>query len=207
MIQILYTPDHADRGTALGPVVPMAHYGLATTAPITKPGLDTLVFWGHGTFVSLCDMQAPVIVELIKNWKKLNPALKTVEIITCNSRHAPSGHDAFAKKMKTGLHSGFRSSTRNIVVKALPVTVGGALNAHSILLAHAPNRSWCYVTAPGPADTTMMEASTLVKAEAKKFGYDLAQGGNNVARDVKDRRFTLNYGYFNTLRAQLGVVN
>lgn len=207
MIQILYTQDHADRGRALAQAIPGAQHGLVSTTPSAKTGLDTLIFWGHGTIFSLCDLQAPAIGKLIGNWKKLNSSLKTVEIITCNSRHAPAGHDPFVSKVKSELRSGFLSSTRNIVIKAMPTHVGGSLNAFSILLAHAPNNSWCYITAPGPTDATLMGASNTVKAEAKKYGYDLAQGSDRVGRDVKDRTFTVNYGYFNTLRAQLGVVH
>jgi len=210
MIQILYTQDHLARGAALASVIPQAQHGLISTDPTTKVGLDTLVFWGHGTFVSLCDLQVGPMVTLIKNWKRLNPMLKTVEILTCNSRHAPTGYDNFAKQMKNGLRAGFRSRTRNIVVKALPVFHGGSLNACSILLAHAPNHTWCYITAPAldlqRPDQYLTEASNYVKEVSKELAYDLAQAGNRVAIDVKDRQFTLNYGRFNTLRAQLGEV-
>lgn len=206
MLQILYTQDHAARGQALAQAFPGAQHGLISIVPTAKPGLDTLVFWGHGTISSLCDLKSAPIVTLIKDWKRLNSTLKTVEIVTCNSRHAPARHDSFAKQMKHGLRSGFRSSTRNIVVKALPVAVGGSLNAYSILLAHAPNKSWCYITGPGPGDTIMQQAGILIRAKSKSLGYDLARAGDEVGRNVKDRKFTLNYGYFNTLRAQLGAV-
>jgi hypothetical protein len=206
MIQILYAQDHTERGVALSQAVPGSQAGLVTTAPTAKPGLDTLTFWGHGDIARLCGLQSEDFAKLVKDWAKLNSGLQTVEIITCNARHAPTGFDPYAQTVVSGLRSGLLSSTRNIVVKALPVNVGGTLNAFSILLAHAPNKSWCYVTGPGPDDKIMFQGNNLVKAEAGKNGYDLAQAGNKVARDVKDRKFTLNFGYFNTLRAQLGVV-
>lgn len=206
MIQVLYAQDHTDRGVALAGAIPGGQGSLVTTPPVTRQGLHTLTIWGHGDIVRLCGMVAEDIVTLVRGWKKLNPDLKTVEIVTCNTRHAPAGHDPYSRSVVRGLRSGFRSKTRDIVVKALPTNVGGSVNAFSILLAHAPNRSWCYVTAPGPDDSKMFEGANLVKGEANELGYDLAQAGDTIARRHTDRRFTLNYGYFNTLRAQLGVV-
>ena len=207
MIFLLYTQDHAARAEALAQVLPGAQHGLVTTTPVAKAGLDTLIFWGHGDMLRLCGLLAPDVTKLIAAWKKLNPGLKTVEIITCNARHASVGSDPLAAQIKRGLTAGFLSATRSIVVKALPVNVGGKHEAYSILLANAPNKTWCYVTASGASDATMWEGANLVKAAAKDFASDLAQGANKVVIDVKDRKFTLNYGYFNTLRAQLGVVH
>ena len=206
LIQILYTFDHTNRGLTLAGALPAAQHGLVSTVPTAKPGLDTLVFWGHGTFVSLCDLQSAAMVTLIRDWKRLNPSLKTVEIITCNSRHSPTGYDAYAAQIKAGLRTGFMRNTRNIVVKALPVNVGGSLNSHSILLADWESSTWCYITAPGPTDAIMNVGRNTIMAEADNFGDNLADMADKVAREVKDRQFTLNYGYFNTLRAQLGVV-
>jgi hypothetical protein len=206
VIQILYAADHTERGLALCQAVPGSFASLVTTTPIQKPGLDTLTFWGHGDIARLCGLVVDDFVTLVKNWAKVNSGLQTVEIITCNSRHAPSGFDGYAQGVMRGLRAGVLSSTRSVVVKALPVNVGGSLNAFSILLAHAPNKSWCYVTAPGPTDALMFQGANQVKDEAAKAGYDLALAATKVVRQT-DRRFTLNYGYFNTLRAQLGVVS
>jgi hypothetical protein len=206
MIQILYAQDHAERGLALSRAVPGSQSSLVTVAPSAKPGLDTLTFWGHGDIARLCGLRSGEFVTLVGNWTRLNPSLKTVEIIPCNARHAPTGFDSYSQNAVNGFRAGFRSPTRNIVVKSMPLNVGGAINAFSILLAHAPSKSWCYITGPGPDDKIMLQGTNLVRAESAKLGYDLALAGNKVAKDVKDRKFTLNYGYFNTLRAQLGVV-
>src|SRR5665213_1613344 len=203
MIQILYTQDHAARGLALSQAIPGSQHGLANTVASAKVGLDTLVFWGHGTFASLCDLSKDQIVTCVKSWKSANAGLATVEIITCNARHAPGGHDAFASQVKAGLRAGFLSSTRDVKVKALPVNVAGALNGFSILLAHAPNKSWCYVTAGGQDDRIMMAGSNLVRNESRNLAYDLAAAANNVASEQPARQYTLNSGYFNTLRASL----
>ncbi len=206
MIQILYAQDHTERGQALAQAVGGSQSSLVTTPASKKPGLDTLTFWGHGDLVRLCGKTAAEMVTLIKQWKDLNGSLATVEVITCNARHSSGRHDSFVQNLVNGLRAGFMSSTRSLVVKAMPVNVEGAHNGYSILLAHAPNKSWCYVTGKGPDDKFMIEGSKLVKAESATLGYDLAAAATKVARDVKRRDFTLNYGYFNTLRSHLGVV-
>ena len=206
MIQILYAQDHTERGLALAQVVGGSQSALVTTPATRKPGLDTLTLWGHGDLVRLCGKTAAEMVTLIKQWKDLNGSLATVEVITCNARHSSGRHDSYVQNMVNGLRAGFMSGTRNIVVKAMPVNVEGVHNGYSILLADAPSKSWCYVTGKGPDDKIMLAGSNLVKAEAAKLGYDLAAAATKVAKDVKRRDFTLNYGYFNTLRSHLGVV-
>jgi hypothetical protein len=206
MIQILYTADHLNRAQALSAQIPGSRHRFINVVPSVVPNLDTLVFWGHGTFVSLCDLDVDQLTKLITEWKKLNSGIKNIEIITCNARHFPGGHDSFANRLKSKLHSGFMSSTRNLVVKALPTNVGGALNAFSILLADYATNSWCYITAPGPNDNAMMAASNLVKKEAKPFGDDVAQACNKIVSTVHQRNYTLNYGYFNRLRDNLVAV-
>jgi len=206
MIQVLYAHDHTDRGVALAGAIPGGQGNLVTDPPVARQGLHTLTLWGHGDILRLCGMLVDEAVDLVREWKALNPDMKTVEIITCNARHAPTGYDSYSRNLAQSLRSGFRSRTRNIAVKALPTNVGGAVGAFSILLAHAPNRSWCYITAPGPNDSTMFQGVNLVREEANGMGYDLAQAADRIGRSRGDRRFTLNYGYFNTLRAHLGVV-
>ena len=53
MIHILYENDHMARGQALATALG-AQSSDVTTPPRTIPGLDTLVFWGHGDLLKLC---------------------------------------------------------------------------------------------------------------------------------------------------------
>lgn len=209
MIQILYTQDHMTRAVALTSVVPLARHGLVnTTPPIAIPGLHTLTFWGHGDPGRFCDHSPSELVKLIGKWKKLNSKLKTVELITCNARHCTQG-DPLASKIKSGLRMGFLHGTAGIKVKALPVTVTGKRNAFSILLAEPNYKSWAYITAPGTNDGPMMEAQNLIRYDAGQNGGavpyqgDLAVKANKVARDHPVRNWTVNFGYFNTLRSCL----
>ena len=206
VIQILYEADHLKRAETLAAAIPGSKYDLVGSPPSAAKKLDTLVFWGHGTQSFLCGLTVAGFRSVVKEWKKLNSSLKTVEIITCDARHAAGKDDPFVTMAKAALSGGMMSSTRNIVLKALPVHINGSQDALSILLADWQSKSWCYITAPGPTGKALHLTKDLIIKEAKPFGDDLARTGDKVVRQVKDRKFTLNYGYFNTLRAQLGVV-
>jgi hypothetical protein len=213
MIQFLFQGGHGSHGPraqALSGVTPGSRCGdIATTQASAIVGLDTLAFWGHGDAHKLCNKSPDQLFSLIKDWKRLNPALKTIEIITCNARHAV-GTNPFANRLKSKF--GVLSGTRGMVVKALPVTVTGKNNAWSILLAETIHNSWCYVTAPGTDDKLLMQAQSLIAFEQNETGGlrsyrgDIATRADQMVRANPQRQWTMNYGYFNTLRAHLGVV-
>lgn len=198
--------DHQRRGEALARLTPGAHCGPASKPPIVKPGLDTLTFWGHGDAHSFCDLQADEFVKVVHEWKKLNKTLKTVEIITCNARHALGGSDSFTKQAVPKL----RSKHSDIAVKAMPMGMGtaGEIHVWSILLFSTETHTWCYVTAPGKADTEFMWPGVhKVKAEMKRLGgEDLAAGAKVVERIETSRRFGLMYGPLAQLRSRLTPV-
>jgi|GEM_PF-5474131 len=133
MIQFLYQGGHGSHGPraqALSNVTPGSRCGdMATTRATQVPGLQTLAFWGHGDSYRLCGKTPRELHEVIKDWKKVNPGLNTVELITTT----PSG---------------------------------GSVS----------------------------------------FRGDIAVRANEVVRDHPIRQWTMNYGYFNTLRNHLGTV-
>ena len=57
-----------------------------------------------------------------------------------------------------------------------------------------------------------MEASSLIQFTTNatgglvSFKGDIAQRADAMVREHRDRKWTMNYGYFNTLRATLGAV-
>jgi hypothetical protein len=211
MLQILYTNDHLQRGVALAGEEAGSAHGLINIAPAAK-GVTTLLFWGHGDNYGLCTKNATELAEIIKAWKALNATMHTVELVTCNARHYTGATDSFANQLKSKL-GGFFSSTKNLVLKGLPVTRSGSINAFSILLAEAPSKSWVYVTGPGGDDSEMMRGASLIKFQkigerTVSFRGDIAQRADEMVRLHKghDRQWTMNYGYFNTLRKNLVVV-
>ncbi len=205
MIQILYTADHLERGAALASEIGAQH-GLISITPVSN-NLHTLIFWGHGDSYNLCKKTASEIKDIVSEWKKKNPTLHTVEILTCNARHAKAGLVPFANELKSKLNS-FFGNTKKITLKALPTNVNGKHGAHSVLLADAGTRSWCYVTATGADDKKMWEGASKItfhEVGGKSVSYkgNVATRANMVASKNPDRQFTLNYGSFSTLRNQL----
>jgi hypothetical protein len=213
MIQFLYQGGHGSHGPrtqALASITAGSRCGdINETEPSAIAGLDTLTFWGHGDSNKLCDKTPSELRTIIAAWRKLNKSISTIEIITCNARHCTAG-TGYASQLKAKF--GIMSGTSGLTVKALPVTVTGKINAWSILLWEPNFDSWCYVTAPGKDDTLLMKATTLVQYEIKPdggmicFKGDMAKRADQVVRDHPDRKWTMNYGYLNTLRYQLGTV-
>src|SRR5262249_43196913 len=140
--------SHEQRARGLAAVTPGALVGnIDLTPPRAFPAIDTLIFWGHGEQNQMCGKPAMQLCRLIGQWKKLNPALKAVELITCNARHCNGVRDPFADRVKRHLRWDLRIwGTAALTVKALPVAVDGKANAFSILLAHVPTKSWVYIT-------------------------------------------------------------
>jgi hypothetical protein len=221
MYQVLYEvtnarDSHQERASALSQSLGASRCD-EVNFPATRRGIHSLIFWGHGTVLSLCGKNADEIVEIIKAWKAVNPDLKTVEIITCNARHGASDALPFVTKVKAGMRRGFRSSTHDVKLKALPVNVNGALGGYSILLAEAATKSWCYITSAGADDKTMMYARGEMDRKAsgiKKSGgqIDMATLAEEVIKETGRKGpngdfFTMNYGYFNTLRSTLSFVH
>ncbi len=213
MILILHPPDHADRAKALAASLAGASaQDIRTTVPRNNK-VHTLIFWGHGDAWKMAGLKPNEMIDLIKAWKKKNSKLKTVEFITCNAHHSTGQMSPFAVAVKRGLGVGFRSSTRNITVKALPANPGGSHNAFSILLADCSTKSWCYVTGPGANDAIMQEGAKLIQyhdvgGRSVSFKGNIAERANQVlsSPDHERRQWTMNYGSFKTLRASLVAV-
>ena len=139
MFYVLYQLDHRARAQALAG----GNCQLVSDPVRVVPGMTTLTFFGHGTPTGLCEQTPDAAADLIRRWKSSNKKIKTVEILTCNSRHAPGGSDPFASKLKRSL--GFRY--RNLKILSMPIRMGiGGVHGDSILFADALSRTWCYMT-------------------------------------------------------------
>lgn len=199
----LGTGDHEARAKALAAVI-SAHCSPINGPAIQKPGLDTIILWGHGDPEALCGLSADAMVTKMAEWKKWNPLLKTIEIITCNARHSTGGDLAYVQRFKPKL----KSKYSDIVVKALPMGMG-SLGAHSfsILLADANTRTWAYVTAGGKDNTEVMgPAQQEIKNEAANHGYNLVTAAAIIEKNNPMRTFGLKYGTFSDLRSNLQPV-
>ena len=207
--QILYENDHQMRAQALATsLVNDAIADDIDKTPEKVAGLKTLIFWGHGNQVALCNKSGRGIVEIINAWKKLNSDLKTVEIITCNSRHfdekvkstKPTKHiksvlthlgsekrinNSIAKVVKRGLKYSLYPSIRKIRVLSMPESVRGSYKQHSILYWDPPSTSWCYVT--GATEPEMFTTGTNIKYTKKMPPDPLSQWDDARTGDFPTR--------------------
>ena len=207
--QILSENDHQKRSQALATsLVNDAIADDIDKTPQKVTGLKTLIFWGHGNQIALCNKSAREIVEIINAWKKLNSDLKTVEIITCNSRHfdekvkntKPKKHiksvlthlgsgqrinNSIAKQVKRGLKYSLYPSIRKIRVLSMPESVRGSYKQHSILYWDPPSTSWCYVT--GATEPEMFTTGTNIKYTKKMPPDPLSQWDDARTGDFPTR--------------------
>lgn len=149
--------DHEKRARAIATT-----YNTTAQSVKTKPtkikALGTLIFWGHGDPISFCGLKAAEFLDLISSWKKLNPKLRTVEILTCNSRHRQGGYsDSYTEQVVTKLSS----EHTDIRFRALPVAVAtiGQCCQFSILKWHPATATWAYIGAVGTDDKIMWKAA------------------------------------------------
>jgi hypothetical protein len=139
--------DHKIRGEKLATT-----YNTTAQCVKVKPAkngdLTSLVFWGHGDPQAFCGLSSTDFVALITGWKKLNPGLRTVEMLTCNARHKQYGYpDSYTQQVVNNL----TKKHADIKFKALPVAVSpSGKTAHfSILKWHGASATWAYIGAPG----------------------------------------------------------
>lgn len=161
--------------------------------PVKIKGLETLIFWGHGSHTGLCGKVASEIIKLIDKWKDKNSDLKRVEIITCNSRHFDDNwlagtkpakywqsqlmhlgandriNDSIAKQIKRGMKYSVYPSIRKIKIMSMPESGRGNYKQYSILYWDLATTSWCYVTGGSEAD--MFEIGNNIKM-TKSTGTD-----------------------------------
>lgn len=199
--------DHEARARALAAVIPGSNCSpVKITTGIQKPGLDTLIYWGHGAAMGVCGLTPQEFAQDVVAWKRWNSGIKTVEVITCDARHVGLCDLSFIETVRPLI----RKKYKDIVIKALPMGMGSS-SAHtfSTLLAHSPTGTWCYITAGGAQEIDeLMPAVHLVKTEAtQNTGGDLSQAAQAVQAANPARKFGLMFGGFANLRDTLTVIH
>jgi len=217
MILILFGDEkHRDRASALAAATPAAIVTSIKTPPKgNNLNVDTLTFWGHGDASHFCGLTASEFVSLVKEWKKNNP-VKTVEIITCNSRHGTidswkndkgEKETAWVKSYTDQVKPGLRKL--GLTIKALPMGIGwSGENRWSILKFSPTTNTWMYVTAGGDKDTDAMwpGVTKVEQDDTFKATKDFTLAGEVVKDREKLRNSTLDYGDIGDLRNALIVL-
>jgi hypothetical protein len=216
MIQILCgNPDHTGRCAALASVTPGASVVSATGPALDKKVLkiQTLTFWGHGDASTFCQLSATQFINKVGEWIKWNPSIKTLEIITCNSRHGTSlswrnENDVIEKSWVKSYTDQVKPALKRmgLTIKALPMGMGaGGANLWSVLRYNSESRTWLYVTANGAKDTDVMwpGVEKVENDENFKRSKNYVTAGAAVKARDNLRQYTLDFGTINTLRSAL----
>src|SRR5262249_44960787 len=81
---VVWGPEHDDRAKALAKDLKEDVLKLRSTPAPMRSTDTTLTVWGHSSQSKFCGMSAKEFTQLLLEWKKKNPQLKTIELITCD---------------------------------------------------------------------------------------------------------------------------
>ena len=214
MYQIFYGDNgHKERAEALAAITPGSAVAKADAPALDTNAakLHTLIFWGHGDAHGFCGMNATAFAAKVKEWVKKNPLVKTVEIITCNSRHGTETSKKVNGVPEVSWVKSFTDQCKPLLkamgleVKSLPMGIGatGACT-WSVLKWSATTKTWMYVTAGGATDADMWVG--VLKVEDDPL-FVAAKNYATVAPTVKAkdtaRKYTMDSGTVSTLRPAL----
>lgn len=204
---VLWGKEHKDRAEALAKVCKEKSQEVANL-PRSNNGIEALKsddeilsVWGHGDATHFSEMVDVEFGVLIKAWKKKNPSLKCVELITCDAQHHMIPLAGYAKRIAKFVEETYK----DITIKALPV--GQHSDDRSILWAHAGTKTFCYITAP--SKVTFDHANNRLQTLDVTHHGDLIEIGTTMAKERQlssPNNFTINYSNFNGLRASLSTV-
>ena len=200
---IMYGKDHFDRANTLATTVGEKAAGSSVLSDqrfIPKTPDWTLTVWGHGGPDTFCEMANISFCEGIKAWKKMNPTLKTVEIITCDARH--NAYDYLSSYAKS-VAKYVKLNGIDVAIKALPA--GQATTGESVLWASANTSSFCHIDSLDSNGYNW--ANQRLQTLLPQFQDDCNQASQELAKEAKNHRFSVIGGYFGSLRGILGVVN
>lgn len=151
---ILWGHEHQWRATNLANAVKERFADLAplAAAPATIPVCadKTLTIWGHGGPDSFADMNAQALSNFIKAWKQKNPALTTVELVTCDARHSTDNdnRDSYTDKLMPLL---INAAKVLVNVKSLPRGGSSATTSELWATESAGSNGYYFIAADNDA--------------------------------------------------------
>ena len=198
---IIYGKDHYDRARTLARALNEKNNPMQVTANfdirfIPKLNHPVLTAWGHGGPDEFCEMSNLEFCVLLYEWKKANPQLQTVEIITCDARHVERDFlTAFAESVAKYA----KEKAVAVEVKALPR--GPYKTGQSIFFASANTGTYCYLS--GPDDQTVTGAQHRLFQLLPQCNENFQEAADMLSKESGNRVFSLNSGYFSGLRSSL----
>jgi hypothetical protein len=161
-----------------------------------KAGDTTLTVWGHGDSRrnDFCGLTSAQFAIYVLKWKRANPQLKTVEIITCDTQHADGSMTSYANRV---VKLGEYRTMADIKFKVLPI---GIKNGYSILVVEDRKKIFTYVTADTKA--TLDKAYDVLK-RAVGQGLNLHEATKRLARAPQYKKVLMTMGKVTDLRKYL----
>jgi hypothetical protein len=153
--------DHEVRARALATTYSTTARSI-DSGPIEEDDLETLVFWGHGYPTEFCDRTPDAFLDLVASWKKLNPKLKELEMLTCNARHKEGGRtDSYTDQVVTKI----TKKHKNLQFRALPIltTKNAEVCTWSVLQWHGGSATWAYIGGTGTDENLMWAAAHMLE--------------------------------------------
>lgn len=204
---ILWGTDHQARAEALALICGESAAAVANL-PRSSNGIEplkstdvTLTVWGHGNETHFSEMLDVEFGTLIQSWKKQNPSLKTVELVTCNAQHNAQPLAGYASRVAKFVERVYQ----DITIKALPK--GEHSDDFSILWANAGTKTYCYITAP--SQVTLNHANQRLQALEPTYSYDLSLVAAAMGKErtlSSPNNFTVVGAGLQLLRASLTVI-
>lgn len=214
---VLWGKEHQWRASNLAAVLgeSVAQLELAAKGAIPVSADSTLTIWGHGGSEIFAEMNASALGDFIKAWKAKNPALKTVELVTCDARHASDNRDSFTDKLMPLL---LNASKSKVLVNVMCLPRGGSTATTSELWATEAAGSNGYFFIAADSDAALakgvqvwQDAQAAVPAgvQVSKF-YEAVIPIVKAANDKAAMKGVLGYvtsgGVFSNLRGFLAKV-
>lgn len=202
---ILFDNDHSNRAANLAKAVNERSASIAAAqAVIPRKVIDTtLTIWGHGDPNSFAGLSPTALRDLIVAWQKSNPAVKTVELVTCDSRNTEGGTDSFSDKLVPGL-----IANNKMIVKLRSLPRGGSKATWSILWAVEALNSDGYYFVSGESKQDMDLGSQVLKAaETRTTSFleaiAVAKDTNNTNAKKGPLKYSVSGGSLTKLRDAL----
>ncbi len=213
---LLYDADHQTRAENLAAVLGETAEGVQTYmngAAIPSRADKTLTIWGHGGPQSLAGLAPAALGRLIQAWKARNPALTTVELVTCDARHVEDDRDSYTDKLMPLLVSDGKALVN---VKCLPR--GGSKATTSQLWAGTARGSNGFWFVAAESDAALADAVAIFQNvfaaipagvtvdKRYAYGLPLVKAAIDKAAMKGALKYVASGGLFPDLRGRLATV-
>ena len=174
---IVWGPEHPLRAANLAAAVreTAADGARFFTTPANIPASTdpALTIWGHGDPAHLAGLTPQACADFIKAWKRKNPSLNTVELVTCDVRHSETDHESFTDQLMPLLVD---SNVGKVLVNIKTLPRGGSHATTSRLWATEAAGSDGYFFIAADSDTALQAGTKIFQDAFAQVPHGTAEG-------------------------------